>query len=158
MGTRSTAAAFCWGLAVLGCGGKAGQRGASPAPAEGPVASGRQPDDATGAVESVSLATGQHVETVEELLQGQVAGLQVIQLPNGDVSLRIRGTSSLRNDGEPLLVIDGMPVAPGNVTRALRSLRPQAVETIQVLKDVSSTSVYGAAGASGVILITTKHE
>jgi TonB-dependent SusC/RagA subfamily outer membrane receptor len=99
---------------------------------------------------------------VEELLQGRVPGLQVVHLANGDVSLRIRGGSvSLLAEserGEPLLVIDGMPVAPGHVTRALRSLNPREIARIEVLKDVSSTSSYGMAGAHGVILITTKRD
>ena len=85
-------------------------------------------------------------------------GLQVRRLPNGDISLRIRGTTSLLEEGDPLVIIDGMAVTPANLTRVLRSLRPQEIEDIKVLKDVSSTSMYGMAGAHGVILITTKRE
>jgi len=101
-----------------------------------------------------------HVDSVEELLQGRVAGLQVVHLPNGDISLRIRGgnVSLLGEPGEPLVVIDGMPVAPGHLTRALRSLNPRDIGGIEVLKDISSTSSYGMAGAHGVILITTKRD
>jgi len=87
-----------------------------------------------------------------------VPGLQVRRLPNGDISLRIRGTTSLLEEGDPLVIIDGMAVTPANLTRVLRSLTPHDIEDIKVLKDVSSTSMYGMAGAHGVILITTKRE
>lgn len=104
------------------------------------------PDPASGA------------RTIEELLAGRVPGLEVLHQPNGEVALRIRGTNSLNEEGPPLLVIDGMPVTPQNVGTALRALRPQDVKDIQVLRDASSTSVYGTAGAHGVILITTQHD
>lgn len=113
--------------------------------------------DATGAVGSVAMGEIEpgHFADMAEFLQGRVAGLQVIRMPSGDVSLRIRGAhQSLRNDAEPLLVIDQMPVA--NLALALRGLRPQQVERVEVLKDVASTSVYGTRGAHGVILIGTK--
>ena len=91
-----------------------------------------------------------------------MAGLQVVRLPNGDISLRIRGGDpSLSGGGAevertPLVVLDGMPVAEGQLSGILRGLDPDDVASIQVLKDVSSTSVYGARGAGGVILITLK--
>jgi TonB-dependent SusC/RagA subfamily outer membrane receptor len=140
---------------LLACGAK-GPPERSPAP--------RSTNDNTGAVTSLpdSTLTDRHVESVEELLQGRVAGLEVIHLPNGDLSLRIRGGkfSLLENaePGEPLVVIDGMRVAPGHLTRALRDLQPSEIARIEVLKDVSSTSMYGMAGANGVILITTKRD
>jgi len=109
-------------------------------------------------VQSVQGEDAQGARDIEELLEGRVAGLQVIRQPNGDVALRIRGTSSLMEQGDPLVIIDGLTVTPGNLTRALRNLKPHDIANIQVLKDVSSTSVYGTAGAHGVILITTKHE
>jgi TonB-dependent SusC/RagA subfamily outer membrane receptor len=91
----------------------------------------------------------------------------VIRAENGDISLRIRGGDmSFRRDsdgsttavsaGEPLLVIDGMPVNEGQNSNTLRALNPNEIENIQVLKDVSSTSSYGMRGAHGVILITMK--
>lgn len=109
-------------------------------------------------MQSVPGENARGARTIEELLEGRVAGLQVIRLANGDVSLRIRGTNSLMEQGDPLVIIDGMTVTPGNLSRALRSLKPQEIEDIKVLKDVSSTSMYGMAGAHGVILITTKRE
>ncbi|MGH7507343.1 MAG: TonB-dependent receptor plug domain-containing protein [Longimicrobiales bacterium] len=158
MWSIATAAALCWGLAVLpGC-----RRSApppdEPAPGEIPIGYGTQPrEDVTGAVGSVpASAENRNVNRVEELLRGHVPGLRVVRLPNGDISLSIRGMSSMLDDGEPLLVIDGMPVRSQNISRALRGLNPDEIDNIQVLKDVSSTSVYGTRGANGVILITLK--
>jgi iron complex outermembrane receptor protein len=93
---------------------------------------------------------------VEEWLAGRVAGLQVIRLPNGEITLRIRGIQSMGEEGDALVVIDGMPVTPANLTGVLRSLNPGEVANIQVLKDVSSTSAYGIKGAHGVVVITMK--
>lgn len=115
----------------------------------------------TGAVRELGdeELSGQHVESVEELLRGRVPGLQVVTQPNGDLTLRIRGMDSLQpGPHEPLLVIDGMAISSTNVARALQSLRPTQVRTVQVLKDVASTSVYGIRGANGVILITTRRQ
>ncbi len=134
-------------LAVLACGGRRA------APKEGVT-----PDQTTGAVTALSPTAESGAKTVEELLEGRVPGLEVLHQPNGDLELRIRGTNSLLEGGPPLLVIDGMSVTPQNVGAALRALRPADVRDIQVLKDASSTSVYGSAGAHGVILITTRRE
>ena len=125
----------------------------------------RRPDPpaaskATGAVASLPESTlaRADVGSVEDLLQGRVPGLEVIHAPTGDISLRIRGTNSLLEEGEPLVILDGMPLTPQDVTRALRALRPRDIASIEVLKDVSSTAVYGTRGAHGVILITTKRD
>jgi TonB-dependent SusC/RagA subfamily outer membrane receptor len=118
-------------------------------------------DPETGAVQALpeSALAGRHVDSAVELLEGRVPGLLIIRQPNGDVALQIRGApNSLRDGGEPLLVIDGMPAASGNVTGALRGLKPHQIASIEVLKDVSSTSVYGMRGANGVILIRTKRD
>jgi len=115
-------------------------------------------DGAGGATDSLSgnLAEHEQFADVAAMLQGRVPGLQVIRLNTGDISLRIRGTSSLTQDGEPLVVIDGMAVQPGALSRVLRSLDPHEISSIRVLKDVASTSAYGMRGAYGVILIETK--
>ena len=108
------------GLALLlGCGGG---RPEAPAPEESEVAVGysRQPAErVTGSVASLSPeeADGRAARVVE-MLEGRVAGLTVVRLPNGDVSLRIRGGRSLQGDKEPLLVIDGLP-ARGAIGAAL---------------------------------------
>jgi TonB-dependent starch-binding outer membrane protein SusC len=139
----------------------------TPSGAPTPAPDGAQGSaDRTGATGSVGgkVAEEQQVNDIATMLQGRVAGLQVVRSSDGGISLRIRGNSRVTDpntgqaygETEPLLVIDGMPVASGGISNALRSLDPHDVANIQVLKDVSSTSGYGIRGANGVILITTK--
>src|SRR5665647_43517 len=84
-------------------------------------------------------------------MQGQVAGVTVTNsnTPGGDAFIRVRGMGTI-NDSSPLYVIDGVPGDPGF------SLNPDDIESISVLKDASSSAIYGTRGANGVILITTK--
>lgn len=84
-------------------------------------------------------------------MQGQVAGVTVVNsnTPGGDAFIRVRGMGTI-NDSRPLYVIDGVPSDPGS------SLNPDDIESISVLKDASSSAIYGTRGANGVILITTK--
>lgn len=103
-------------------------------------------------------------------LQGRVAGLQMTSTsaePGGGISVNVRGTNSLLGNNEPLYVIDGFPMQNDNLgrtggwegqrpTNLLASLNPNDIESVQVLKDASATAIYGARGANGVILITTK--
>jgi TonB-dependent SusC/RagA subfamily outer membrane receptor len=96
------------------------------------------------------------VQDVAEMLQGRVPGLQVIRLGNGDISLQIRQNDSINSLGEPLLILDGAPVSSQNLSMVLRQLNPREIDTIDVLRDVASTSVYGQKGAHGVIVITMK--
>ncbi len=101
--------------------------------------------------------SGGHFADMLDMLRGRAAGLRVIELPNGDISLRIRGAvKSFMGNQEPLLVVDGMPVPTYAVSNTLRTMDPSAVHSIQVLKDVGSTSSYGMRGANGVILIRLK--
>ena len=97
----------------------------------------------------------QRVVRAEEMLRGRFPGVEVIALPSGGISVRIRGASSVALSSEPLFVVDGMPVhaEPGG---ALKWLNPHDVRRIEVLKDPGSTGFYGSRGAAGVILITTK--
>lgn len=92
-------------------------------------------------------------QTAADLLQGKVAGL-VITSGSGDITsgqtIRLRGTSSLTGSSAPFVVIDGVPGMD------LNSVAPQDIESISVLKDASSTAIYGSRSASGVILVTTK--
>ena len=109
----------------------------------------------TGSITSLRPEeTDAGVTQVVQMLE-RVPGLTVIHLPNGDVSLRIRGTRSLHGDNEPLLVIDGVP-AHGAIGAALAGLVPRDIARIDVLQDAGSTAIYGIQGANGVILITTK--
>ncbi len=94
--------------------------------------------------------------SMDQLLQGKVAGLQVI-VPSGHpgagATLRIRGTSSLSGSNSPLVVVDGFPWGDGG---DLRQINPEDIESIEVLKDASSAAIYGSRGANGVIMVTTK--
>jgi TonB-dependent starch-binding outer membrane protein SusC len=131
--------------------------------------------DATGAVNSVSEKDfNKGINTsVEQLMQGRVAGVNITQnsgQPGGGINVRIRGTSSVRNGNNPLFVVDGVPlsgddVSPGTGTNNIGStapknplnfLNPNDIEKIDILKDASATAIYGARGANGVVLITTK--
>jgi TonB-dependent starch-binding outer membrane protein SusC len=113
--------------------------------------------EVTGAVASVTAGdvAGQPVNSLEDLIRGRFPGVQVERLPNGGISLRIRGTNSLMGSGEPLYVINGMPIqsSPGT---ALMALSPNDIERIDILRDAGATAIYGSRGANGVVLITTK--
>ena len=132
--------------------------------------------DLTGAVSSVELSENEAREfsTVDQILQGRAAGVQVTQnagSPGSGISVRIRGTNSLRGNNEPLYVVDGVIISSagedvnpaggvGNsgqeVQNGLNGLNPRDIESIEVLKDASATAIYGSRGANGVVLITTK--
>lgn len=113
--------------------------------------------DLTGAVSSVSADKITQVKGVSNIagaLQGQAPGVQVIQRsgqPGEGVSIKIRGTNSIQAGNEPLYVVDGLPLDGLSA-----QLNPSDIETIEVLKDASSTAIYGSRGANGVIMITTK--
>ncbi len=95
----------------------------------------------------------QPVNRVDQILQGRTAGVNVINssgAPGGTSSIRIRGANSINGNNDPLYVIDGF------VGANFRDVNPADIETIQVLKDASSTAIYGSRGANGVVLITTK--
>ena len=111
--------------------------------------------DLTGSVASVSgktiLATP--VPNVAQAMQGKLAGVNVISQdgrPDATISVRIRGGGSISQSNEPLILVDGLPVS------SLSDIPAQQVKSIDVLKDASSTAIYGARGANGVILVTTK--
>lgn len=95
------------------------------------------------------------VNQFAQQLQGKVAGVQVTQnsgQPGQGMSFRIRGAASLQAGTQPLFVVDGIPV-----TGSINNINPTEIETFTVLKDASSTALYGSRAANGVILITTKH-
>ena len=106
--------------------------------------------------------------SVESILQGQVSGLVVSESsePGGGSGVSIRGTNSILGGTQPLYVLDGIPVAPlsdaagmggsGSTQSSLSFINPNDIEKIEVLKDAAATSIYGARGANGVILITSK--
>jgi TonB-dependent starch-binding outer membrane protein SusC len=120
--------------------------------------------ETTGAIASVKAADllQTPVANVAQGLQARVAGVQITQnsgAPGGNVSVRIRGTNSINGSSEPLYVIDGIQIAnSGGITDVspLSQINPNDIESIEVLKDASSTAIYGARAANGVVLITTK--
>jgi TonB-dependent starch-binding outer membrane protein SusC len=88
------------------------------------------------------------------MLVGRFPGVEVRQLANGSVSIRIRGSRSFRSSEEPLIVVDGIPQHNGS--QALTDMNPRDVESIEVLKDAAASAVFGSRGANGVILIATR--
>jgi len=98
-----------------------------------------------------------HYESVIAMIRGKAPGLQVIEVAPGQFELRIRGVNqSLQAAGEePLVVLDGM-ASSRPAGQLLMSLNPQDVVSIEVLKDVASTAVYGTRGANGVLIIRTE--
>lgn len=112
--------------------------------------------DVTGSVVSVSeeeLNLGGTVSNTAQALQGRAAGVQVTQnssAPGGSISIRIRGANSISSSNEPLYVVDGFPTETG------KNINPNDIKSIEILKDASATAIYGARGANGVVLITTK--
>ncbi len=108
----------------------------------------------TGAVSKIDPESIKTIPTasVEEMLDGRLPGVQVLSdnSPGGGVSIRVRGYGTINNN-DPLYIIDGVPVSNG-----LNALNPADIETIQVLKDAASASIYGSRAANGVVVVTTK--
>lgn len=105
------------------------------------------------------------VATVQNALVGKLAGVQITQTNGkveGGMSVRVRGAASISAGREPLYVLDGIPLVTTNEssngapTNPLLTLSPNEIESIDVLKDASSAAIYGARGANGVVIITTK--
>lgn len=113
--------------------------------------------DLTGSVVSVKSDDLMKTPTsdVTQALAGRVAGVQVTQSeggPGSSISIRVRGGISITQSNEPLYVIDGFPSEDG-----MAELDPGEIESIDILKDASATAIYGARGANGVVVITTKN-
>ena len=110
--------------------------------------------DLTGAVSSVKAddITIAPTSNAMEALQGKIAGMDITKTSgqiDSEPSIILRGSRSIYGSNEPLFIIDGMP---GNYNQ----VNPSDIETVDVLKDASSTAIYGSAGANGVVMITTK--
>ncbi|HEY0997864.1 MAG TPA: TonB-dependent receptor [Gemmatimonadaceae bacterium] len=131
--------------------------------------------DIAGSVTNVTTEAleSSPISSIDQLIQGTAPGVQVTTAsgePGGALSIRIRGTASITGNSEPLYVIDGFPIendiegsSVGNGGRdrttppnPLVTLNPSDIESISILKDASATSIYGARGANGVVIITTK--
>lgn len=130
----------------------------------------RQMSFATQKIDMSELTAVQPVTSIEEALQGQLGGVDIIAAgdPGAKSSIRIRGTATLNSNADPLIVINGVPystdiddsfdfnTANQEDFAQMLSLNPNDIESIEVLKDAASTAVYGTGGANGVLLITTK--
>ena len=111
--------------------------------------------DLTGAVSSVDAKTitAAPVSSALEAIQGRVAGLNISVTegsPDAELLIRVRGGGSITQDNSPLYIVDGFPVS------SISDIAPQDIESIDILKDASSTAIYGSRGANGVVQITTK--
>ncbi|MDP3915446.1 MAG: TonB-dependent receptor [Bacteroidota bacterium] len=128
--------------------------------------------DITGAVSSVKSEDliSEMNQSIDKALSGKVAGVQVTQIsgaPGSGATIRIRGANSIMASNEPLYVIDGIPLTGGGGAgglsvgedagiSGLSHINPSDIQSIEILKDASSTAIYGSRGANGVVLITTK--
>ena len=110
--------------------------------------------DVTTAISSVSTKDldMRPIVSAGQAIQGKAAGVSVIQpngTPGGEMSIRVRGTTSMNGSNDPLYVVDGVPVDN------IKFLSPNDIESMQILKDASSASIYGSRAANGVVVITT---
>ena len=133
--------------------------------------------DLTGSVGSITSDKLKEsiVTNADQMLQGRVSGVQVTQntgAPGGATSIRVRGASSITGDNEPLYIIDGVPMSGSGAdiggfdwaggsngqtkVNPLATISPQDIVSMDVLKDASACAIYGAAGANGVVIITTR--
>jgi len=128
----------------------------------------RERREVTGAISSVRAdqIRARAIQTPDQALQGRSAGLQMVGSsgqPGSASNIRIRGTGSINSGNNPLYIVDGVPIEDflrsdiGNAggTNVLGGLNPGDIESIDVLRDAEATSIYGAQGANGVILVTT---
>lgn len=122
-----------------------------------------QKQDLTGAVGQVSLSAVKDIPVagVDQKLTGQIAGVQIktpTGIAGGGSQIKIRGSGSIGAGDDPLFVIDGFPISgsTGRTSNPLNTINPDDIESITVLKDASSTAIYGSRGANGVVIITTK--
>ena len=113
--------------------------------------------DLTGAVSSLKMDDIENATdfSLDKALQGRIAGVEVISTggePGGLSAIRIRGVRSINGSNEPLVVVDGIVDAVGDITE----INPADVASVSILKDASATAIYGARGANGVIMVTTR--
>ncbi|MCM1348207.1 MAG: TonB-dependent receptor [Firmicutes bacterium] len=125
----------------------------------------RKKDDLTGAISSVSEKDFNKgvISSPEELVNGKIAGVQIVNSggsPTSGSTIRVRGGASLNASNDPLIVLDGVPMEVGGSVSGsgnfLSLINPNDIESMTVLKDASSTAIYGSRASNGVIIITTK--
>jgi TonB-dependent SusC/RagA subfamily outer membrane receptor len=160
MVVRRCGAVVILGLAACGpsmANGEAG--GAQPRDSVAVGYGAQAPTNVTGSVSSIDPGQNKgYYRSMVDYLQGRVAGLQVVLLPNGNVQLVVRGVSTFgpNGDNSALLVVDNTPIPLDGVGGQLTLLRPEDVVRVDVLKDASA-AIYGSRGANGVVIITTRH-
>ena len=129
-----------------------------------------QRKDVTGSISGIDAKElkDRPLNSLGSSLQGRAAGVQVTEAsgePGSAISIRIRGTNSINGNSDPLYIVDGIPISLGgsaagddysNGSNPLATLNPNDIESIEVLKDASATSIYGSRGTNGVVIITTK--
>lgn len=121
-------------------------------------------EDLTGSVQAISAKDFNvgSISSPQELVNGKVSGVQIISdggAPGAKQTIRIRGGASLSATNDPLIIIDGVPIAEGDMggmRNPLNVINPNDIETFTVLKDASATAIYGSRASNGVIIITTK--
>ena len=121
-------------------------------------------EDLTGSITAISTKDFNEgfVPTAEQLIAGKVAGVQITSnggAPGSGSQIRIRGGASLNASNDPLIVVDGVPIATSQVSGAanpLSFINPNDIESFNILKDASATAIYGSRASNGVIIITTK--
>ena len=121
--------------------------------------------DLTGSVTNVSSKDFNMglVSSPEQLINGKISGVQIMSnsgSPTAGSTIRVRGGASLNASNDPLIVLDGVPLEQGGISgndgNFLSLINPNDIESMTILKDASSTAIYGSAGANGVVIITTK--
>ena len=120
--------------------------------------------DLTGSVSTVKAAdfNSGTVSSAEQLINGKISGVQIMNnggSPTSGSTIRIRGGASLNASNDPLIVVDGMPIESGGISGSgnpMSMINPADIESMTVLKDASSTAIYGSRASNGVLLITTK--
>jgi TonB-dependent SusC/RagA subfamily outer membrane receptor len=135
----------CLAMAIGAC--SSGQRAPESAPRPEPAAN--------AATVKASTIEQSPKESVEKILEGRVAGVNVTRLADGSIAVRIRGGSSFHGNNDPLYVLDGVPIEPGP-NGSLTGVNPNDIESIKVLKSAADVAIYGSRGANGVIVIKTK--
>jgi TonB-dependent SusC/RagA subfamily outer membrane receptor len=93
---------------------------------------------------------------IERMLQARVPGVLITRTPDGWLSIRIRGATTINGATEPLFIIDGLPIQAGS-GGSLVGINPNDIASIEVLKDAADLAFYGVRGSNGVIIVKTKH-
>lgn len=148
LAARWTAAVIIPALLTVGC---AGSKSGSADPAATPK-TGAATANTTVGQDEIARAPK---ESVDQYLAGRFSGVQITPTAEGGIAVRIRGSSSVNGNNEPLYILDGVAIQAGT-NGALVGINPYDIASIKVLKDLADITMYGVRGANGVIIIKTK--